>query len=525
MKTFCITGPVNPEDHYFIPHRLDWHKLDQWIDSHFYFTFHAPQRSGKTTAILEYIKYLKEQGQYRVLYIDVEPAQAAGDDITQAFTTILEVFKNALQEQLAGEEATIRFINHELGSSHFIAPVAFAQLLRFWTKASAQPTVLFIDNIDSLVGTSLLSMLHQIRVGFPDRPQHFPQASCLAGLRIVRDYRIWPRGHEDYIDTGGFFNITAKDLTLENFSLEQVQDLYGQHTASTGQHFTPEAVTYAHYLTQGQPWLVNALAHQACFRDVLDRTQPITKTTIEHAQKQLVARRDTPIDDLIDTLNGERVRGTIDAIIAGKTTIAFFYYDDLDYVRDLGLIKQTEIAIANPLYQEIIPRALTDVVREMIPNRISWYLNKDGTLNMRSLMESFTHFFREHAQAWSHYFSYQESYPYLLFMVFLQRIIDGSGSIDCEYGLWKKRVDIGVTWPAHLTSGVKQQRFAIELKIKHGEDTLEKGLEQTAEYMDACSAIEGHLVIFNRDSTKTWEEKISNEAVTFDTKRIHVWTM
>ncbi len=44
------------------------------------------------------------------------------------------------------------------------------------------------------------------------------------------------------------FNIVADSLFLRNFTFEQVQDLYNQHTQETGQQFTSEAVEYAHFL-------------------------------------------------------------------------------------------------------------------------------------------------------------------------------------------------------------------------------------------------------------------------------------
>lgn len=60
--------------------------------------------------------------------------------------------------------------------------------------------------------------------------------------------------------------------------------------------------------------------------------------------------------------------------------------------------------------------------------------------------------------------------------------------------------------------------------MKHGESTLSQGLEQIADYMDKANA-EGHLIIFDRDITKSWEEKISHEVVTFKSQAIHVWTL
>jgi hypothetical protein len=332
---------------------------------------HAPRQTGKTTAIKEYIKHLNGKSQYRALYINIDPAEAAGDNTIEALATILVEFKRSLKKHLPKEEATIKFIDSRLKNRNLITLAVLVELLEFWAQASTQPKVLFIDEADSLSGNPLLSVLRQIRRGFDERPKGFPQALCLIGLRDVRDYRIWPKEQGVHVSTSSPFNIKAESLTLKDFSLEQIQDLYGQHTASTGQQFTDEAITYAYFLTQGQPWLTNALADQACFKDVLDRTQPITKNTIEYAKEKLIIRQDTHIDSLIGKLNEDRVRVVIDPIISGKAELASFNPDNLQYTRDLGLIKQTAIAIANPMYQEIISRALTYLVQEMITNRVS----------------------------------------------------------------------------------------------------------------------------------------------------------
>jgi hypothetical protein len=130
---------------------------------------------------------------------------------------------------------------------------------------------------------------------------------------------------------------------------------------------------------------------------------------------------------------------------------------------------------------------------------------------------SFTQFFRENSQAWLADFDYKESGPHILMMAFLQRIINGGGTIHREYALGKKCIDLLITWT--------EQRYVIELKIKYGEDTISKGLEQTSNYIDSSGAHEGHLVIFDRDQTKSWEEKISTQEIIFSNKKIYVWTM
>ncbi|MES2199117.1 MAG: hypothetical protein V4489_02995 [Chlamydiota bacterium] len=86
-------------------------------------------------------------------------------------------------------------------------------------------------------------------------------------------------------------------MILPDFSLEDIKNLYRhrQHTQETGQAFTEEAMEYAFTQTQGQPWLVNALVYQACFRDVQDRSIPITKEVLEKAREALIKRCDTQL--------------------------------------------------------------------------------------------------------------------------------------------------------------------------------------------------------------------------------------
>jgi hypothetical protein len=104
-----------------------------------------------------------------------------------------------------------------------------------------------------------------------------------------------------------------------------------------------------------------------------------------------------------------------------------------------------------------------------------------------------------------------------LLLAFLQRVINGGGTIHREYALGRKRADLFITW--------KTQRFVIELKVRRGKDDLSIGLEQTASYMDKTGALEGHLVIFDRDVNKTWEEKIYHRVETVQDKTIEVWGM
>src|SRR4029079_10244307 len=123
------------------------------------------------------------------------------------------------------------------------------------------------------------------------------------------------------------------------------------------------------------------------------------------------------------------------------------------------------------------------------------------------LIQGFSDFFRENSDIWLDKFEYKEAGPHLVMMAFFQRVINGGGVIQREYAIGTRRVDLLIKWGA--------QKIVIELKILRNKDTVTDGLKQTEDYMDGCGATEGHLIVFDRDVNKTWEEKIftRNETV------------
>ncbi|MEI2782433.1 MAG: hypothetical protein V9H25_14685 [Candidatus Competibacter sp.] len=274
----------------------------------------------------------------------------------------------------------------------------------------------------------------------------------------------------------------------------------------TGQAFLAEGVLARVWeLTRGQPWLVNALAYEACFelKAGRDRTRPISAELIEQAKENLIQRRETHLDQLADKLREERVRRVIEPLLIGQDTALDLPLDDIDYARDLGLVALDKpLRVANPIYREVIPRQLTASTEEMTVQESAWYVRPDGRLDMEKLLGAFQQFFREHAEHWIERFQYREAGPQLLLQAFLQRIVNGGGRIDREYGLGRKRTDLLVQWPLDEARGFlgPVQRAVLELKLLHKslEATLREGLAQTADYLDRTGAEEGHLLLFDR---------------------------
>ncbi len=516
MKFFNTAGLINPKIHYFIPHRFDEHELKTLIEQEKYFILHAPRQTGKTTAIFEYVDFLNKQNDYKAFYINVEAAQASRSDYVEGIRSILNRFKVNISEQFGPQDPAVLFLQNQVNSPT-LSGTALYEFLYFWAQNSEKPIILFIDEIDALVGDTLISVLRQLRDGYSYRSRLFPQSICLVG---VRDYRIWSDKEQATILGGSAFNIKAESLVIPDFTPEQVRNLYLQHTAQTGQKFTDEAIEHAFYLTQGQPWLVNALAYEACFRDVTDWTETITKEIIDKAKETLISRQDTHLDVLIARLNEPRVRNVLDAIINSDAAMQLSEDgDDIKYVSDLGLVKfdAQNIWIANPIYKQILPLALSSTMQSKLSSRSVDYQNEDGTLNTMKLLDKFVQFYRENSATWLKDVHYKESGPHLLLMAFLQRVINGGGTISREYAAERKRVDLFICYG--------QQRIIIELKVKRSEKTIDEGLKQTAEYMDILGNVEAHLVIFDRNPHITWDEKIFQRQEQIGDKIIHVWGM
>ncbi|MBF0205880.1 MAG: AAA-like domain-containing protein [Oligoflexia bacterium] len=516
MKFFSIAGPVNPNEHYCLPlsTRLNQKELRLLIEQKKYFILHAPRQTGKTSTILNWAQQLNEEGTYIALYINIEGGQAARAHYKDALPIILQEFATRVKEQLPQQTGFFE-IFEDLKREAVPAGSLLTTLLSRWCAQLEKPLIIFIDEIDCLVGDTLISVLRQLRSGYDKRSKNFPQSVCLIGVRDVRDYRIWSEVEQKTILGGSAFNIKSESIRMADFTFEQVKQLYLQHTQATGQKFDNDAIDYAFEITQGQPWLTNALAYEACFRDVTDYTRPITKEVLERAKEKLIKRRDTHLDVLIDRLQEPRVYNIIDAILTGNIkTSAELKQDDILYARDLGLIKMKGLEIANPIYQEVIPRELTYAKQEEMIQDVRWYQNDDGTLSMTKLLEAFVEFYRENSADWLADCKYKESGPHLLMMAFLQRIINGGGKIHREYALGRKRLDLLLVW--------KNQKIVIELKVYKDAKTLPDGLMQTAEYMDMGGASEGHLIIFDKRD-KSWEEKIYIKQEPVGNKIITVW--
>jgi hypothetical protein len=456
---------------------------------------------------------LNQEGKYTALAVSIQAAASGptpDDAMRKAALAIYYQAQSQLpqaEQPLKVTEATIEF--------------GLQGYLTYWARQNAKPLVLFIDEADSLMDDLFLALLRQLRAGFEARPTDFPHALALVGLRDVRDYKIRIRPERDSLGTGSPFNVKSKSLFMLGFTPAEVYSLLDQHTQATGQVFPVEVQEEIYRLTQGQPWLTNALANQIV-DEVLrnDYSQPITLAHVTQAKEELIQRRDTHLDCLIDKLRAPEVRRVAEAIINGEAPGFDNFNDAVVYTSDLGLIAPTPpVRFANPIYQEIIPRVLSLDFQLNFPNKLvqpHWYL-KDGRLDLEALLTAFQQFYRRYSEAWLEKYDFREVGRQLLLMAFLQRIINAGGRIEREMAVGNGRCDLWIEYGP--------DQFVIELKLYRDSQTRQDGLEQTAEYVSQFGLDRGYLILFETRAGKTWEERISREVVEIAGKTVIVMGM
>ena len=535
MRFFNTAGPMKPAIHYCIPplERLDAEQVLNLIRQQKYFVLHAPRQTGKTSALLALQDELNASGQYRSVYVNVEVGQSAREDVAAAMQAILSELSLAAEFVL--DDLFIKNVRREAldeSGPHD----ALRDVLSRWAAAGSKPLVLLIDEIDALVGDTLVSVLRQLRAGYAHRPSRFPQSVILCGIRDVRDYRIHASAEKAVITGGSAFNIKSESLRMGDFSAAETQLLLSQHTDETGQAWTEDARAEIWRLTRGQPWLVNALAYRACEANQ-DLEQVIDIDAIHEIREQLIRRRETHLDQLTDKLQEERIRRVVEPLLSGNPDPETIPPDDLQYARDLGLVRTDgSLRIANPIYQEVIPRDLTWTTQVSLAHDPAWYI-EDGDLKVDKLLAAFQTFFREHSEHWVQRFQYREAGPQLLLQAFLQRIANSGGRIEREYGLGRMRTDLLIIWPVaappakareeRARRGSDVRKTVIECKLLRDSlaRTVRDGLEQTRAYMDRCAAEAGHLVIFDRTEGRSWDDKIFRRVEAAGGPPVTVWGM
>jgi hypothetical protein len=213
----------------------------------------------------------------------------------------------------------------------------------------------------------------------------------------------------------------------------------------------------------------------------------------------------------------------MDSVFASTISYVSSNDDDRKYCIDLGLVTSNEKNIlrpANAIYREVLVRNITDEIQNVLAKTIDEFPWSDGKiLFVSDLLKEFQNFWRKGALSFPKHnknfiaSAYDEALYSFILEAFLQRIINGKGTILRQFAEGRGSVDIGITY--------QKREYIIEVKLKEYY-SKRKSLEQLAGYLDSAGENEAWSVIFDRDRSKTWEDKITWNTTEFKGKTIHI---
>ena len=507
LRFFNTTGPCNPDDHYMLPpeERLAGAQLHRYIRDKLYWVLYAPRQTGKTTFLQSWMREINSSEEAVACYVSVETCQGVSD-AERAMPAICE----AIRQYARNFEIPVPV------SDDVVSISMLGNILCNWSEMIApKPLIVLFDEVDVLQDETMISFLRQLRGGFASRGiGKFPVSVALVGMRDLKDYITASKGGVAP-NPGSPFNIKADSARISNFQKNDIAHLFAQRTAENGQQIEADALDYVYEQSKGQPWIVNSLFMRATMR-ILDweSMETVKLEHVQEAREQMILARETHLDALGERLKDPRIRRVVEPIITGDFNPDLGRANpDVMLAMDLGLVEwtsETGLIISNPMYAEILTRHLNSGYHDILPPPTSWQWQKpDGGMDMDKLLKEFQKFWRRHADIWEEKADYTEAFPHLLLMAFLQRVINGGGSIDRECAAGRGRADLVVQYKGEL--------FIIEIKLVRYYDTptavREEGLEQIQAYrskFDPCTP--AYLIIFDRQpesKSKPWDERIS----------------
>jgi hypothetical protein len=479
--------------------------LSRYIDKQLYWVLHAPRQTGKTTFLINWMRELNASGKYVACYVSVERCQGI-PDIERAIPAIYDAIRQSARlESLPVPEITA------------VNPASLlSETLEEWAKLVApKPLIVIFDEVDVLTGDALISFLRQLRGGFASRGVgKFPISMTLVGMRDLKDY-ITQSKDGMMLNPGSPFNIKEDSILLKNFSEKDITRLFAQRTTETGQKITQEALDYVWEQSQGQPWIVNNLFKRATIK-ILDykSTETVELKHVVEARQQMVEARETHLDSLVYRMQDKAVKPVVETVISGEMNMDMnLDSPGVQQAMDLGLVtfdRNKGLTISNPIYTEILTRVVNSSMQIMMPSPSNFKWQKaDGSLDMDSLLKEFQKFWRENSEFWEEKSEFRESFPHLMLLAFLQRLLNGGGRIDREVAAGSGKMDLYVEYFGY--------KCIMEVKVlrdgKSYDRVLADGLQQIKRYQDRkAPGSPLYLLIFDRRSKSkkaTWDERIT----------------
>jgi energy-coupling factor transporter ATP-binding protein EcfA2 len=488
MRYFNTHGPVNTVEHYVVPRTDLVAEIAAQIEEGKYFTIFAPRQMGKTTLLRDLAVVLRQATDMLPIVLNFEAFEGwTVEEFLQGLTLDLQRgLEDFLAQRTSGYSAAVKQI-FDRG-----APVNFFELrellLQLHEAIADYRIVLIIDEFDGTPQAAISSLLQTWRqIYLNQQPPRSIHSVVLVGLQNIATLNF---------GRSSPFNI-ARQARLVGFTVAEVQDLFAQYTAESGQTFAPGVIAEIHSQTAGHPFLVNRLGALLTEELVTDRSQPIQESDLTHAIKLLVRERNYNFESLIRNANPRREE--VLNILFGAER-AFNQNDPL--VHDLymhGVISETAkgfCQIANPIYSAVLLAAFRSphlsIQGAMLVNGYDFRPNVvNGQLQIPILLSRFREFMeRRGREAFKISETPQEATGQYMLMAYLDVVVrQVGGDLFSEVYSGEGRLDLIIVH--------KGQRFVVETKIWRGPVAYDEGLTQLTDYLAREGQAEGYYVVFH----------------------------
>ena len=498
-RYFETQGPVSPESHYVVPRTEELAALIQRIKLGRYIVIFAPRQTGKTTFFRWALAALvAEDTTYFPIHLDFEAYKnyTPAAFYANLHEDILEEIEDVFQQRgIAMPDALTEFLSHATLTDH----VAMIRFFRRFARLLGKPRiVLLIDEFDGIPQALVSDFLYALRRVYVSKriDDRAPYSVGIVGVKNITQL--------NYDRTISPFNI-QEEFHLPGFTLEQVQELFGQYTAEVGQPFEPEVLATLQRQTGGQPFLVNRLAQLLTQDMEIPKDSTISLEHFAEAHQRLLTEDNVNFNHLTTNVQRDpRFEHLLMRIASSAQPISFNPWNDvMKELATYGVIaKGTDgkCEIVNPIYQYCIMQAFQPAINglegDYFPanTRTGYqdYLTADGEIALAPLLDNFRDFIRRAGFRILQVPQLpRESVGQHLLAAYLDGFVKAVGGfLYLEVPTGRGRIDMIILH--------NRRKYIVETKIWGGAGHYEAGKKQLVAYLTLEDAAEGYYLVFDQ---------------------------
>ncbi len=511
MRRFGTQGPVHPEKNYVVSRAAELSDFVKRVKEGRYIVIFAPRQTGKTTFFQRALDlFAKEELAYFPISLNFEKYEDCIPSVFYSglYEDIREAIENVfLQREEAFPKALIEFLDNAEITDH----ISMRRFFRHFSNVLGdQRIILIIDEFDGIPKEAVKGFLHSLRrIYVSNTISRCPHSVSIVGVKSLTQL--------NYDRTISPFNI-QDEFNLPNFTLEQVQELFGQYTDEVGQMFVPKVIESIHKQTAGQPVLVNRLAQILTEELDIPKTELIAMPHFTTALAQLLEENNVNLTHLVTNIRKDpRFERLLMKIVSYDIGIRFTPQNEvISVLATYGVIVKGAdglCEILNPIYHYCIMQAFKPLVNglegEYLPaeNIIGFrdYLTSTDEINMTLLLNNFQDFIaRAGFRVLQVPDTPQEFIGQHLLLAYLDQFVQLVGGVMyLEVPTGRGRMDLLIYYD--------QKKYVVETKIWEGDSRYQAGKKQLAAYLKLEGTTDGYYVVF--DHRQDPESRVETEII------------